>query len=114
MFAIHRRLDFPLRFVWRLLLLASAALWAHGAYASILVTNYGTDSSCCGPKASPCRSISQAIENAAPGEVIYVGAGRYGDLSGTGTFTGPGDEHEQPAAGRYNYTGCVVCVSLHE
>ena len=111
MFMIGQRLEFPLRFVSRLLLLISATLCAPGAFGSILVTNYGTDSSSCGPNASPCRSISQAIENAAPGEVIYVGAGRYGDVSGTGTFTGPGDEHAQPASGQFNYTGCVVCIS---
>jgi hypothetical protein len=111
MFVLHPRLDFPLRFVWRLLLLTSAALCAHGAYASILVTNFGTDSSSCGSSASPCRSISQAIENATSGETIYVGAGRYGDVSGTGTFTGPGDEHAQPASGQFDYSGCVVCIS---
>jgi hypothetical protein len=111
MFVLHPRLDFPLRFVWQLLLLTSAALWAHDAYASILVTNFGTDSSSCGSSASPCRSISQAIENATSGETIYVGAGRYGDVSGTGTFTGPGDEHAQPASGQFDYSGCVVCIS---
>jgi len=107
-----QRLDFTLRFAWQWFLLTSAALWAHAAYSSsILVTNFGTDSSSCGSNASPCRSISQAIENAAPGEVIYVGAGRYGDVSGTGTFTGPGDEHAQPASGPFDYSGCVVCIS---
>jgi hypothetical protein len=111
MFALKQRLDFPLRLVWRLLLLTSAALWAHAAYSSILVTNFGTDSSSCGSSASPCRSISQAIENASSGETIYVGAGRYGDVSGTGTFTGPGDEHAQPASGQFDYSGCVVCIS---
>ena len=111
MYVIHPRLGFPVRAVWWLLLLTSATFWAHEAYASILVTNYGTDSSSCGPNASPCRSISQAIENAAPGEVIYVGAGRYGDVSGTGTFTGPADEHAQPTSGQLDYSGCVVCVS---
>jgi hypothetical protein len=52
------------------------------------VTNDGADSATCGSTAKPCRSISRAIENASDGDIIEVGAGRYGDISGMGTLTG--------------------------
>jgi hypothetical protein len=55
----------------------------------------GVDSAACGSPKSPCRSISQAIENASDGDTIEVGAGRYGSISGSADFTGPGDEHPQ-------------------
>ena len=60
----------------------------------------------CGRKDKPCRSIGQAITNAAPGDTILVGPGRYGDLNGDGDFDDDGEEAAQPSAG----SGCVVCV----
>lgn len=97
---------------WCLLGLAPLAFASPVASASIVVANYGTDSGSCGSSAEPCRSISQAIANAAPNEVIYVGAGRYGDVSGTGTFAGLGDEHAQPGvANGPDYQSCVICIS---
>jgi hypothetical protein len=98
-------------FSWRLLLLTPPAFWSLVASASIVVANYGTDSGSCGSSAEPCRSISQAIAYAAPNEVIYVGAGRYGDVSGTGTFAGPGDERAQSGIGDdIDYQSCVICI----
>ena len=80
--------------------------------ASLLVTNYGTDSSNCGSTTSPCRSISQAIENAASGDTIWVGAGTYGDLGGDGSFSAPGSEHANVLPGAFEYiaNSCVICV----
>jgi hypothetical protein len=79
---------------------------------TLYVTSDGVDSGSCGAKATPCRSISQAIENASAGDTIGVGAGRYGNISGDGTFSHPGDEH--PQTGRFGGfdgpTGCMICV----
>lgn len=41
------------------------------------VGNNGVDGAGCGTRASPCRSISQAIANATDGDKIVVGPGRY-------------------------------------
>ena len=49
------------------------------------VANNGVDSSGCGRKANPCRSIRQAIINASDGDRILVGPGRYGIESGEET-----------------------------
>jgi len=85
--------------------------------ATLSATNYGTDNSGCGSIANPCRSISQAIENASPHDTIWVGAGHYGDLNGDGTFADPGDEHATLLApgGDDDFRGCILCVtkSLH-
>jgi len=83
---------------------------AGGAWADnrVWVGTDGTDSSSCGASGKPCRSISQAIENAVAGDVIWVGPGHYGDLSGTGTYTGPGDEHASLKI--LIGGGCVVCI----
>ncbi len=43
---------------------------ASGRAASLNVASNGTDSGACGPKEDPCRSISQAITNAAPDDKI--------------------------------------------
>ena len=59
---------------------------------TLWVTNDGKDSGACGSRASPCRSISQAMENAVDGDTIWVGAGRYGHISGDPNFAGPGDD----------------------
>jgi hypothetical protein len=42
--------------------------------------------------ASACRSITQAVELANPGDTILVGPGRYGDLNRNGTLGEPGEE----------------------
>jgi len=63
--------------------------------ATLSVANNGVDAPGCGAKASPCRSISQAIANAAAGDAIVVGPGRYG--AGIDT----------PAPG----CGCVLAVN---
>jgi len=50
------------------------------------VTNQGVDSSACGSRGKPCRSISAALDKAVDGDVIEVGAGSYGageERSGT-------------------------------
>jgi hypothetical protein len=56
------------------------------------VANNGVDSPTCGARKDPCRSISQAITNAANGDTIRVGPGQYGDLNGDGVFSEPGEE----------------------
>jgi hypothetical protein len=68
---------------------------ASATSATLNVTNYGADSATCGSPAKPCRTISQAIENAFEGDSIEVGPGLYGNVSGNVDFTGPGDEHAQ-------------------
>ena len=92
--------------------LLTVTILFHGAeaHAALSVTNYGTDSGSCGSTASPCRSISQAIENAASGETIWVGAGVYGDLSGDGKFDAPGSEHATVFTQGYDYNACAVCI----
>ena len=76
----------------------------------LTVSNYGTDSLTCGSADSPCRSISQAIQNAGSGDTIVVGPGRYGSLNNDGAFTGPGDEH--PAnGGMIDVSKAVTIVS---
>jgi hypothetical protein len=79
--------------------------------ANFVVTNYGTDSSGCGVTTNPCRSISQAIENASSQDAIWVGAGHYGDLTGDGSFADPGEEHATARPQDYPYKGCIVCVT---
>jgi hypothetical protein len=79
--------------------------------ATLRVTNDGTDSASCGAPNKPCRTISQAMDNAASGDTIYVGPGLYGDVSGDGSFAGPGDEHANPSGdGAAPDIGCVVCI----
>src|SRR5512132_1509340 len=74
--------------VWasaRLLALVSLLLvgWSGSVVADTLtVANNGLDSDTCGSSAAPCRSISQAIDNASEGDTLVVGPGRYGDLNG--------------------------------
>jgi hypothetical protein len=75
------------------------------------VTNDGADSASCGSAASPCRSISQAMENASAGDIVSVGAGTYGNISGDGSFTHPGDEHPQLVPRQGAPEGCIVCIT---
>src|ERR1700745_72037 len=76
-----------------LALMICTTAWPSGA--TLWATNNGTDTPTCGNVSKPCRSISQAIENANAGDTIWVGAGRYGNISGDGSFSHPGDEHPQ-------------------
>jgi hypothetical protein len=64
----------------------------------------GLDGVTCGAKASPCRSIRQAINNAVDGDTIIVGPGRYGDLNGNGTTGEPGEEVGFP------FCGCMLGI----
>jgi hypothetical protein len=82
---------------------------ASATSATLNVTNYGADSAACGSPAKPCRTISQAIENAFDGDSIEVGPGLYGNVSGNVNFTGPGDEHAQMS--RLPNQGCIICIN---
>jgi len=83
---------------------------ASAAGRSIYVTADGTDSASCGAQASACRSISQGLENATDGDTILVGAGRYGNISGSASYTGPGDEHPQSLSRYLFVKGCIICI----
>jgi hypothetical protein len=83
---------------------------ASAAGRNIYVTNDGTDSAGCGAQANACRSISQGLENAGDGDTILVGAGRYGNISGSASYSGAGDEHPQPLANFTGVTGCIICI----
>jgi hypothetical protein len=75
----------------------SCVLATAASAATLHVANNGLDGADCGPKTAPCRSITRAIANAAPGDTIAVGPGRYGDLDRDGTLGEPNEEG--PAAG---------------
>ncbi len=90
--------------IFALTLLLAFAVPAHGA--KLLVANYGVDDPSCGSKTTPCRSLSQAIANAAAGDKIVVGPGRYGDLDDDGAFTSPGEEDAELD------TGCDCMVDV--
>jgi len=83
---------------------------ANAAGRSLYVATDGTDSGSCGAQTTACRSISQALENAMDGDTILVGAGRYGNISGSASYTGPGDEHPQSRDHNYFVTGCIICI----
>jgi len=95
--------------VYAALALASLAPDLHAE--TLWTKNSGTDSASCGSSGSPCRSISQTIANAQDGDTIYVGPGRYGNVNGDSTFTGPGDEQPQANAGPWDSSGCIVCIT---
>lgn len=80
-----------------LLLMTSVpqAAWAK----RLFVANNGIDTPGCGSKQEPCRSISQAINNASAADVILVGPGLYGDLNGDGDFNDPGEESAEVGFG---------------
>ncbi len=81
------------------------------AGAALSVTNYGTDSSACGSSTNPCRSLTQAIENASPGDAIWVGAGHYGNIHGDPDYSAPGDERPQTVPGYNLVPSCMICVT---
>src|SRR5690348_17277029 len=68
----------------------SVSPWSGKAW---LVAANGLDSPTCGAAQNACRSISQAMENAAEGDTILVRPGFYGDLNGDGVLAAPGEEH---------------------
>lgn len=65
----------------------------------IFVTHNAVDTSDCGNKTSPCRSISKAIQHATNGDHILVGPGIYGDINNDGDFDDPGDENADLGSG---------------
>ena len=78
---------------------------------TFFVANYGADRTGCGTQKQPCRSISQAIENASDGDVIWVGPGHYGNVSGDPNFGGTGDEQPQAfSTFQLGALGCMICV----
>lgn len=85
---------------WHVASAAASTTWSVG-------TN-GIDSPSCGKTTTPCRSIGQALNLAAAGDTIAVGAGTYGDLNRDGAFTLPGEEQAE------NFRGgnfCMICIN---
>jgi hypothetical protein len=79
---------------WLAVALALAWLTASAATAATWrVANNGSDSPTCGGSNAPCRTISQAILNANPGDTIIVGPGLYGDVNNDGDLLDPGEEN---------------------
>jgi hypothetical protein len=92
-----------------LLVLLAMFLPREADAATVRVAVNGVDGPQCGlGKAPPCRTITRAIDNAAAGDTIEVGPGRYGDVDGDGQFTNPGDEPAQVGTG----CDCVVHVPV--
>jgi hypothetical protein len=87
----------------------AALLLAIPAHAAVKwVENFGVDSPGCGTGFfTPCRTISQAIQNANPLDVILVGPGIYGDIDGDGSFSTTGDEPAEIGSG----CNCLVKVN---
>jgi hypothetical protein len=72
----------------------AAALAAGSAGAeTIHVANDALDADGCGAKSAPCRSITRGIAEAAAGDTILVGPGRYGDLDRDGVYGETGEEN---------------------
>lgn len=95
----------------KVILTISALVAVTSSYAAVdthrlQVANNGVDSLDCGGSAGPCRTIGQAIRNAARGDVILVGPGEYGDVDGDGVLSSPGDEQGGSLAGNL----CLICV----
>jgi hypothetical protein len=88
-----------------LALLIWAAIPTHAAVK--WVENFGVDSGTCGAGFfTPCRTITQAIQNANPLDVILVGPGIYGEFDGDGSFENPAEEPAEIGFG----CNCVVKV----
>jgi hypothetical protein len=68
------------------------------------VANNGVDRPNCGSREHPCRTITQGIENAAPGDLVSVGPGLYGDLDGSCEFPQAAEEDEE--------FGFLVCADV--
>ncbi len=71
--------------------------------ATLLVTPNGVDSGSCGAKTAPCRTITRAIANAGVDDTVLVAPGRYGDVSGNLSISGPDEETPN-----VNGCGCVL------
>ena len=71
--------------------------------AKVLVAVDGVDTTPCGTKAAPCRTIGFAIALAAPNDTVLVGPGHYGDLDGDGALTRNDEE-------RFGSASCMVNV----
>jgi Right handed beta helix region len=76
-----------------------------------LVATNGLDSATCGPFATPCRSITQAIANAADGDTVLVRPGLYGDLNNDGALGGPGEERSSRFIGAVELSKRVRLLS---
>jgi hypothetical protein len=100
---LRAALDRSIALIMLLACSAGPALAAEGGRA-LFVANNGIDSGSCGSSNRPCRSISQAVANAADGDTVWVRPGIYGDLDNDGVFDDPGDE--RPASG----FDCMICV----
>jgi parallel beta-helix repeat protein len=74
--------------------------------AKLLVAVNGVDSGTCGTTGDPCRSITQAIANAAAGDTIEVGPGRYGDINRNDVFGETGEEPVEEGFG----CGCMILI----
>jgi len=74
--------------------------------ATLRVAGNGTDSSACGQGQQPCRSIGRAIANAASGDEIVIGPGRYGDLNDNGIFGETGEEAAEAGFGCF----CMIRI----
>jgi hypothetical protein len=84
-----------------LLVLLLSATWlsdtptAWAAVARYVNGSTGSDSATCGGQRAPCKTISQAITNAAPGDAIQVAPGTYPEhltISKPLTITGAGEQ----------------------
>lgn len=94
--------------------IATVLFWAASpAGAAVLhVENFGVDGSGCGSAASPCRSISKAIENASDSDRIVVGPGVYGDLNGDGILpNSSGEEFGGSACTPSGALTAAVCIN---
>ena len=92
-------------FVLAAILIATIPALARGA--TRYVADTGTDGPACGlDAATACRSITQAIALAAPGETILVGPGRYGDLNRNGVLGDIAGEETGSHA-----CGCVLSIN---
>jgi hypothetical protein len=72
--------------------LVALALAGSAGAKTVYVANDGLDGADCGTKGAPCRSITQGIAQAAAGDTVSVGPGRYGDLDADGMRGEPGEE----------------------
>lgn len=81
---------------WTLLFVLMTATTASATVRQ--VANNGLDAPGCGTKDAPCRSITQAIDDAVDGDTIVVGPGRYGDLDGDGTLGEANEEGPEVGA----------------
>lgn len=79
--------------------------------ATVQVAANGSDSFGCGSSASPCRTISQAIANANPGDTVLVGPGVYGDVNADGDLADPGEENSGVAGKTIVVSKNLVLVS---